>query len=280
MIQTVFEAYVLAVKLMAIYMTGMFIMSLLKRDNSIVDTAYGIGFVMVVLATFFVFAHGGVVQILVSTLIIIWGLRLSLRIYIRNKNKPEDFRYKKWRDEWKWFKTRSFFQVYVLQGCIIIGVSSVAIVVNSALVQAFNSLSVFEYLLLCVGASIWIVGFIFEAVGDYQLDCFIKKQTKEKKDAVSRGEQYKPAVSVMSEGLWGLTRHPNYFGEVVMWWGLWLIACTVPYGVYTILSPLTITYLLLKVSGIPMLEEKYKGNPEYDVYKLRTNAFFPWKPKS
>ncbi len=274
---TVLEAYVVSAELIGIYMLGMFFLSLIKKDNSIVDTAYGLGFVIVAGVTYFVFSAGHFVQLLVTSLVAIWGLRLSVRIYLRNRNKPEDFRYKKWREEWKWFKTRSFFQIYVLQGAIIVGISSVSIFTNAS--TAFGALvtSSTETLLVVVGVLVWLTGFVFEAVGDFQLDRFIKRQATEKAEAVLRGEVYKPSVTIMSEGLWSLTRHPNYFGEVSMWWGLWLITCTVPSGYFAILSPLIITYLLLKVSGIPMLEKKYEGNTEYEAYQRRTNAFFPWK---
>lgn len=277
MLQATFEAYFLAIKLISIYMLGMFAISLIKKDNSIVDTAYGIGFVLIAVSTFFVYSQRGFVQILVTTLIVIWGMRLSLRIYLRNRNKPEDFRYKKWREEWKWFKTRSFFQVYVLQGLIIISISSVSIVANSQSIGDVVSIGMAKIALISLGLLTWIVGFIFETVGDYELDQFIEKQVQDKAEASIRGEQYKPVVTVMTQGLWSYTRHPNYFGEVAMWWGLWFIVCAIPLGYFAILSPIVITYLLLKVSGIPMLEEKYKDNPEYEAYKLRTNAFFPWK---
>jgi steroid 5-alpha reductase family enzyme len=275
--QTIFQAYILAIELIAIYMLGMFVISLIKKDNSIVDTAYGIGFVLVAFSTLLKFGTGGFVQVLVSTLIAIWGLRLATRIYLRNRNKPEDFRYKKWREEWKWFKTRSFFQIYVLQGAIIVGISSVSIITNSSILTGVSISGWSEVLLVSLGFLIWLTGFIFESVGDYQLDQFIKRQSKAKAEALAKGEEYKPEVTIMSEGLWSLTRHPNYFGEVSMWWGLWLIACSVPFGYLTIVSPLIITYLLLKVSGIPMLEKKYEGNTEYKAYQERTNAFFPFR---
>jgi len=274
---TILQAYGLAIELIAIYMLGMFAISLIKKDNSIVDTAYGIGFVIVAFSTLLKFGTGEFVQILVSALIAVWGIRLSTRIYLRNRNKPEDFRYKKWREDWKWFKTRSFFQIYVLQGAIIVGISSVSIFTNANTMSGATIQGWPEVVLVTLGFLVWLTGFIFESVGDYQLDQFIKRQSKNKADALAKGEEYKPTVTIMSEGLWSLTRHPNYFGEVSMWWGLWLITCTVPFGYFAIVSPLIITYLLLKVSGIPMLEKKYEGNAEYMAYQARTNAFFPWK---
>jgi steroid 5-alpha reductase family enzyme len=110
-----------------------------------------------------------------------------------------------------------------------------------------------------------LTGFFFEAVGDYQL-------MKYKKILENKGK-------IITQGLWRYTRHPNYFGEVVLWWGIYIIALSVSLGWAAILGPVTITFLILKVSGIPLLEEKYKDNPEFQTYKKQTSAFFPLPPK-
>jgi steroid 5-alpha reductase family enzyme len=117
-----------------------------------------------------------------------------------------------------------------------------------------------------IGVAVWLIGFLFEAIGDYQLLVF-------KKDPASRGR-------IMQYGLWRYTRHPNYFGEVSLWWGVYLIALSVPGGWMTIIGPVTITLLILGVSGIPMLEKHYEGNKAFEEYKQRTSAFFPMPPKS
>jgi steroid 5-alpha reductase family enzyme len=114
------------------------------------------------------------------------------------------------------------------------------------------------------GTLIWITGFLFQAIGDYQLAGFAKT---------------KQPGQIMQTGLWRYSRHPNYFGEILMWWAIWLMVVTLPYGVWAIISPLSITFLLAKVSGVPMLEAKYKGNAEFEAYKKRTPALFPWFPK-
>lgn len=249
----IFNLFFVSAVIIAVYMSILFIISLLKKDNSIVDIAYGIGFILIVWS---VSNFSTLPQIIVGVCITLWGLRLAIRIFKRNSGKPEDFRYKKWRDTWKWFKLRSFFQIYVLQGAIIIGISSVSIAVNSINYSGYTSVAL-------IGLAIWMMGFYFEAIGDHELDQFIKNPDNKGK--------------IMDAGLWSLTRHPNYFGEVTMWWGLYIVALSVG-AWWSIVSPLIITYLLLKVSGIPMLEAKYKDNPLYDAYKRRTNAFFPWKP--
>ena len=120
--------------------------------------------------------------------------------------------------------------------------------------------------LTVIGSTVWWVGFLFESIGDWQLTKFIGNKKNKGK--------------VMTTGLWKYTRHPNYFGEVTMWWGLWLIVAPLNGGITAIISPLTITFLLLKVSGIPMLEKKYEKKKAFQAYKKKTSAFFPLPPKS
>lgn len=117
-----------------------------------------------------------------------------------------------------------------------------------------------------VGLFIWLVGYFFEVIGDWQLDRFINS---------------KPALGeILSSGLWKYTRHPNYFGEVTMWWGVWLMIAPLPMSYFALISPLMITFLILKVSGIPMLEKSFSDNQNFQEYKKRTSAFFPLPPKT
>jgi steroid 5-alpha reductase family enzyme len=110
-----------------------------------------------------------------------------------------------------------------------------------------------------VGVLVWLVGFYFEAVGDWQLKKFIKNPENKGK--------------IMQSGLWAYSRHPNYFGEVTMWWGIWLLNFSQNW--WTVVGPMTITFLILKVSGVPLLEKKYEGNKEFEDYKKRTSIFLP-----
>jgi steroid 5-alpha reductase family enzyme len=193
-------------------------------------------------------------------LITFWGLRLAGHIFLRKLGESgEDFRYRQWREQWgKTFVWRSFLQIFMLQGTVVWLVSlPVLLVIN----QPGGALGIVDLL----GVFIWLLGFSFEAIGDWQLLHF-------KRDTGNRGK-------VIQSGLWRYTRHPNYFGEATLWWGVFLIAFGSPLGWIAIFSPLLINFLLLKVSGIPMLEAKYQGNPEFEAYKNRTNAFFPWFPK-
>jgi len=117
-----------------------------------------------------------------------------------------------------------------------------------------------------VGLVVWFFGFLFEVIGDKQLENHIADKTLGKKKFINKG-------------LWRFTRHPNYFGEAVLWWGIYLIACAVEWGWVTVWAPIFITYLVRFLSGVPMLEKKYKGNPEWEEYCARVNVFVPWCPK-
>ena len=242
-----------------VYMTVIFVIALFKKDNSVVDIAWGLGFVLVALLTIFLEKGFTFRQNLVTALVLIWGVRLAVHIFIRNRGRGEDFRYAQWRKEWgKWFLLRSFFQVFMLQGILLLIVSYPVILVNYSKETGYSGLDAFGFIL-------WMIGFFFEAGGDYQLERF-------KKDPQNKGK-------IMSSGLWKCTRHPNYFGEAAMWWGVFLIALSVRAGWTAVISPLLITFLLLRVSGVTMLEKKYAGNKEFQEYAKRTNAFFPWFPK-
>ncbi len=243
------------------YMTLLYVVALIKGDNSIADIGYGVGFLVVAYASLFVVGkNSNLLHTIVIGLVTIWGGRLSLRIYMKNKGKPEDFRYAKWRSEWRWFRLRSYAQIFLLQGIIIYIIALPLIFVASS-ASTLNLLGV-------AGIALWLIGFLFEAIGDYQLDRFLK-------NSLSHGK-------LMTSGLWSYTRHPNYFGESTMWWGIFLITlstATAPWWI-AIVSPLLITFLLLKVSGIPMLEARMSQHADWGAYAKRTRAFLPWFPKS
>jgi len=249
-----------------IYTSCLFLLALKKKDNSIIDIAYGPGFIVTasVLSVLTLSVTPlSPFSVILLLCVYIWGTRLSYRIYKKNKNKPEDFRYAAWRETWNkkgrlYFFLRSYLQIFVLQGFVI---SVVLLPFTLSLWGGGNILS-----LLVFGLILWVIGFIFEAIGDAQLDHFIQNKDPNK-------------GTIMKSGLWKYTRHPNYFGESLMWWGLALVAFGGVATYFVFLSPLLITYLLTKVSGIPMLEKKWEGVPEWEVYKKQTSAFFPLPPK-
>jgi steroid 5-alpha reductase family enzyme len=242
-----------------LYMTAVFAIALLKKDNSVVDIAWGPGFIVVALLSFCWEAGFESRHILVTGLVFFWAARLAIHIYLRNKGRGEDYRYAQWRKNWgKRFVLRSFFQIFMLQGFFLLLISYPIVLVNHSAGRGFAFLDL-------AGTLVWIVGFLFEAVGDHQLKKF-------KRNPQNKGR-------IMTAGLWKLTRHPNYFGEAAQWWGIFLVALSVQDGWTAIISPLTITFLLLKVSGVAMLEKKYAGDLEFAAYVGRTNAFFPWFPR-
>ncbi len=242
-----------------IYMSGVFVIATLRKDNSVVDIAWGIGFILVALLTFFLEAGFSSKQILLTGLVCVWGIRLGAHIYLRNRGKGEDFRYARWRRDWgKMFVLRSYFQIFLLQGALLLIISYPVILVNKTGKEGMGSRDV-------AGIAVWLLGFFFEAVGDYQLSRF-------KKDPSNRGK-------IMTAGLWSLTRHPNYFGEATLWWGIFLIALSSRNGWTAVISPALITFLLLRVSGVTMLEKKYAGNQAFLEYARKTRPFFPWIPK-
>jgi steroid 5-alpha reductase family enzyme len=241
------------------YVSVWFVISLLIKRNDIADIAWGLGFVTIVIFLFTTQAPA-LLSVFVYILTLIWGLRLAIHIGLRSKGKPEDFRYKKWREEWgKYFVLRSYLQVYLLQGFFMWIISLPIILVSMAKNQPISPF-------ILVGSIVWLIGFVFESIGDYQLMLFIK-QRQNKSD-------------IMQTGLWKYTRHPNYFGEVLVWWGIFIMVLPLEYGLWAIISPITISFLLLYVSGIPMLEAKYNHNQAFQEYKKRTSSFFPMLPKS
>jgi len=242
-----------------IYMTAVFVAALLARDNSIVDIAWGLGFILVAWLTLLIGNGSGPRRFFVTTLVTIWGFRLAVHIFVRKRGRGEDFRYAKWRRDWgRWFMPRSYFQVFMLQGIFLLIISYNAMLVNASASPRLRALDL-------AGAAVWAAGFFFEAVGDAQLERFKKRPEN--------------SGRIMTTGLWRFTRHPNYFGEAVMWWGIFLIGVSAPAGWTGVVSPLMITFLLLRVSGVTMLEKKYEGNSAFAEYARRTSAFFPLPPK-
>lgn len=251
--------YLILVFLLWGYMTLWFLISLLKRRNDVADVAWGLGFILLAWTSFFLSGSGGTRGVLAGLLVSIWGFRLAWHIQARHRGKPEDFRYLAWRREWgKWFYARSYAQVYLLQGALLFIVALPVLTINYGPASAPG-------LSDGLGVGVWLFGFVFESVADAELARFVR-------DPLNRGK-------LLRGGLWRYTRHPNYFGEVVQWFGIWLMAIGVPRGWLSVIGPLTITFLILKVSGIPMLEEKMATNPDFAEYKRRTNVFFPWVPK-
>src|SRR5689334_12254766 len=205
--------------------------SLAKKDASIVDSFWGPGFALIGWASLFLTNGFQPRKLLIVALVTVWGLRLGFHIFTRNHGKGEDYRYQAMRRQYgDKFPVVSLFTVFGFQGLLMWFISMPLQIAQVS--QTPDRLTLFDYF----GAIVWIIGFSFEAIGDWQLKQF-------KADANNKGK-------VMNRGLWRYTRHPNYFGDATLWWGYYLIACAVPFGFYTLLSPLTMTIFLMNVSGV------------------------------
>ena len=243
-----------------IMMFGGWLISLIYRNVTVVDSLWGMGFVLIAWITFLLSDGFGTRSLLLAVLVSAWGLRLCYYLSRRNWGKGEDPRYGTWREksgERFWFV--SLFKVFVLQALFMWVISIVIQIGQMAPAPArLTWLDGF-------GALVWIIGFVFETVGDWQLARF-------KADPSTKGK-------VLESGLWAYTRHPNYFGEFLIWWGLYLITLSTPGSWWTIICPIIITAVLLKMTGIPLTEKVLvERRPGYGDYIKRTSAFVPWFP--
>jgi len=236
-------------------------LSLILKNVTVVDSLWGLGFVLIAWLTFFLTDGFLGRRLLIALLVTVWGLRLSIYLSRRNWGKGEDPRYGSWREKsGKHFWIVSLFKVFLLQSVFLWAIS-----ISIQYGMASKTPEIITWLDMC-GLFLWLVGFIFEAVGDRQLAAF-------KSNPANKGK-------VMDRGLWAYTRHPNYFGECLMWWGIFLIAFSTPNSWWTVLSPLIITAVLLKMTGIPLTEKTIVAHrPGYKEYIQRTPAFIPWFPK-
>lgn len=234
------------------------VVSLVRKDVSIVDTLWGLFFLLALAIYQHVSDAAGPRATVVLVLVAIWALRLSLYIAIRNHGQPEDPRYRAMREKNDpGFSYKSIYLVFGLQAVL-------ATIIALPLLAASGGnapLNLLDY----IGIALWLTGFFFEAVGDAQLARF-------KANPANRGQ-------VLDSGLWRYTRHPNYFGEATLWWGYFFLAAATG-GWWTVISPLIMTFFLLKVSGVALLEKGLsETKPQYADYVRRTNAFIPGPPR-
>lgn len=238
------------------YMLVLFVLALYFKDNSIADIAWGPGFVGIAWLIHLRFPAPGFLWAVLPTTF--WGLRLGIYLFLRKiREKREDWRYADWRQNWgKWFYLRSFLQVFMLQG-FFMWIIALPLLQRPLIQGSLTN--------LLTGLLLFIFGFLWESIADYQLSRF-KRQQKEK-------------GVFLQTGLWALSRHPNYFGEILLWWGIWLILIPSGNWYISILSPICITWLLTRVSGVPMLEDKFRKYPGFEAYAKNTPALIPrfWK---
>jgi steroid 5-alpha reductase family enzyme len=246
--------------LIFLFFSVLFVIGQLTRNNSIVDIGWGSGFILI---SFYTLIYGeayGIKNYILTALIFLWGFRLAYHVARRNIGKPEDRRYSEMRQKWgnRFPTLKAFIYVYMSQFVLMFLISAGIMLTNQAPLPTLSLSDV-------VGISLWILGYFFEVIGDLQLANFLR-------NPAHRGK-------LLTSGLWKYTRHPNYFGEATMWWGIFILAATTKHGWIGIISPLTITVLLLFVSGVPLLEKEYKDRPDWIEYKKKTSIFVPWFPK-
>lgn len=242
-----------------LHMTTFYLLAILAKRNDLADVAWGLGFIMVAVVSGLANSGSTPRQVVVLTLVLLWAVRLAMHIWARNRGQPEDFRYKKWREDWgDQYLWKAYLNVFLLQGLFM--------VINSLPIWLVNTTDRGGFTLLNgVGVAVWLVGLLFEAVGDLQLTLF-------RRNPANKGQ-------IITTGLWRYTRHPNYFGEALLWWGLWIVTIGSRLWLLGAIGPAFITLMLTRVSGIPMLEKRSATKPGWAAYAARTNAFVPWFPK-
>ena len=227
--------------------------ALARKRYDTIDTFWGLGFALVALVTFPLCDGAGALRLVTLLLTVVWGVRLSLHLHLRNHKLPEDPRYARMAPG----PLRMFGRVYLFQAVVLYFVS---LPVQFAMYGKEFGVTAW------LGVLVWLTGFAFEAIGDEQLRRF-------RADPANRGK-------VLDTGLWRYTRHPNYFGDACVWWGLYLLACSTWPGAATILSPVAMTFTLARGTGKPLLEKGMaRTRPAYAQYVERTSGFFPRPPK-
>jgi steroid 5-alpha reductase family enzyme len=220
-----------------------------------VDIAWGPGFILAWGSLLFLYPFSAK-ALWMFVMIAVWGIRLGIHILVRNLGKPEDFRYANWRKEWgRKEAIIAFFKIFMLQGSVMFALSMIYIStfwVNKSELTMVN----------IAGGIIFSAGWLIESIADFQLGLFLK--TRKDKD------------SILTKGLWKYSRHPNYFGESLIWWGLWLFSFNETFQLIFILLPLGMTLLLRYGSGVPMLEKKYRNKVQFREYAEKTPVFVPF----
>lgn len=244
------------------FFTIAFFIAQAKKNNGLQDVAWGAGFIVAALYSYLFSNTESLNGLVITIFVVLWGGRLAYHLFKRNWNSEEDKRYvamrKRWEANGNNIALIAYLKVFMFQMLLLIIIVQPVLLANT---RAGNGLKLVNY----IGIAVWIVGYYFEVVGDAQLKKF-------KSDPSNKGK-------LMTSGLWAYTRHPNYFGEATMWWGIFLVSIVEPLSLIGIVGPATITFLLLKVSGVPMLEKKYEGREDFEEYKKRTSKFIPMPEK-
>lgn len=262
------ELFLVSLIATVVLMSVIFAWAHWRRRYDIIDVVWGVAFIVIAINTFIAGGHSlniVSVQVLVLTMVVVWGFRLAIHILQRWRlSAHEDKRYTSLREQYAQkvggLALNMFVRVYILQAVLAVVVSSPVLVVMANQTTDVN-------ILAWGGVAVWAIGFYFEAVGDWQLRRFLS-------DSRNKGK-------LMTQGVWRYTRHPNYFGEITQWWGIFIIAAIVVPSLWwlAIVGPLVITGLLMFVSGVPLTEKHFEGRPGWDEYKRRTSKLLPLPPR-
>lgn len=238
------------------FMSLFFLIARFIKKDTIVDVAWGMGFLFITLFSLIKNGFYYFPQIITTVLVTFWAFRLSGYLFLRTYGKKEDTRYQELKATWgKWTMLYSYIFIYVLQGGLIILIGYPLILITATDSQGSIPATF-------IGVAIWLTGFLFETIADLQIYQFMFKPENKGK--------------IMRVGLWRYSRHPNYFGEMLVWWGFFFIALGIPLGWSSIISPIIITFLLLFVSGVPLAEKQISKLDEFQEYKESTSVLIPW----
>jgi steroid 5-alpha reductase family enzyme len=243
--------------LLLVYMTLWFVVARLRRRLDTVDMAWGGGFVAVAWSV--AVQHADVRTVVVAVLVSLWGSRLFSHILRRARKSGEDPRYAEMAKKWRgnvW--ARAYVMIFLLQGMLIW-------IISLPVVYAAGNSSDGSWL-LWLGTAVWLFGFVFESAADRQLATFISNP--------------KHKGQVMQTGLWHYSRHPNYFGELLQWWAIGVIALSASFGWIGLVGPLALTTLIVFISGIPPIENRKKSDPKYREYMQHTSPLVPLPRRS
>ena len=244
------------VALVAIFMTIFYLIAYLRKRIDTVDIAWGLGFIVIAIAT--MLHRPSTSTQVVALLVSIWGIRLALHIALRSRGKKEDPRYKEIAKKWKGnYWLRAYFSIFLTQGLLML-------IVGAPILAASGPANYDLEAMIYFGSAMWVSGFAIEAYADQQLAQYLKNKKRPK---------------VLKTGLWKYSRHPNYFGELLQWWGIGVIALSAERGYLGLIGPLLISFLIIFVSGIPPIEKRRAKDSAYKQYQKTTSPLIPWPPK-
>jgi len=247
--------YLAAASVIIFYFAALFVWAIQSKNYAVADVGWGTGFIVTALYCSFTTPEHSPLELLTTTLVVLWGCRLSIYIYLRNKGRPEDFRYRQFREKWTQFTNlQAFVKLFLPQAVIMLAVSTAILVAANS---SIDQLPWYSWIFCCSA----IIGFLYESISDYQLAVF-------KRSPANHGK-------IMTQGLWAYSRHPNYFGEIVFWWSISLLVTTSTGNYEALVSGLVMNLIIRFVSGVPMLEQKYRDNPAYLSYVQTTNSLLP-----